>query len=81
MSSKDFTDRMKASKREDRPKTGATPSTADTFRVTAPPRVLLHRTTINIPVDLHEQMRREAFETGVSITDQLVTSWKNQRGY
>lgn len=77
--SKDFADRLKNQK-QDGPKEMPPSSIAKTFRAQAPQRALLHRTTINVPVELHDQMRQEAYETGVSMTDQLINAWKAERG-
>lgn len=77
--SPDFTKQLKNQKGNS-PRVTSPSSIADTFKGEPPQRVHLHRTTINIPVDLHDQMRREAFETGVSMTDQLINAWKAQRG-
>lgn len=79
MSENDFTDKLKR-KRNRTEAEEPVRSTADTFRAAAPQRVPLHRTTVTIPVDVHELMRKEAFETGVSVTEQLITSWKRERG-
>jgi len=62
---------------------------ADTFIITPPeneqprvapqarePRQML---TIRVPVSVHEELRRTAFETGVSMQDQLIAAWRAQQ--
>lgn len=36
----------------------------------------LHRTTINIPYSVYEELRKIAYATGVPMSDQLVNAWK-----
>lgn len=40
------------------------------------PRQML---TIRVPVSMHEKLRRTAFETGVSMQDQLIAAWEAQQ--
>lgn len=79
--SNDFADRIAQSR-----KTGgeARVRAADTF-IAAPatpapaakePRQML---TLRIPVSMHETLRRTAFETGVSMQDQLIAAWELQQ--
>lgn len=54
--------------------------TVDTEPTQAPaakePRQML---TIRVPVSMHEALRRAAFETGVSMQDQLIQAWQKQQ--
>lgn len=70
----------KARKTRDMQPAPAAKASAETFNTPAPRKEPTHRTTINIPVSVHEHMRRESFETGVSMTDQLINAWKKERG-
>lgn len=78
MSNNDFTDRLKRSRNTE--KTPAPKRAEETFIPTRPVKEPVHRTTMNIPASVYEQLRQEAFETGESMTNQLVNAWKAQRG-
>lgn len=77
--SQDFMKQARKTK-ENRP-AAAAKGAAETFNETTLRKEPAHRTTINIPVSIHEQMRREAFETGISMTDQIINAWKRERGF
>lgn len=79
MTSKDFTDKLKATRSVSQ--SAAPKGAADTFTSSRPTKEPTAKTTVNIPVSVHEKMRTEAFETGVSMTDQLINAWKAQRGF
>lgn len=76
--SQDFMAKARKAK-ESRP-APAVKGAAETFNNATPRKEPVHRTTINIPLSIHEQMRREAFETGISMTDQIINAWKQERG-
>lgn len=78
MSNNDFTERLKQSRHVD--KAPGNKSARETFAQTRPVKEPVHRTTINLPASVYEQLRQEAFETGESMATQLVNAWKAQRG-
>ena len=75
--SQDFMAQARKTK-ENRP-VAAAKGAAETFTDITPRKEPVHRTTINIPLSIHELMRREAFETGISMTDQIINAWKRER--
>jgi hypothetical protein len=78
-SSSNFTERMKR-QRDARP-AHAPVNAASTFSQTRPVKEAAHRTTINIPMSIYEAMRVEAFETGVSMGEQLIKAWARERHF
>lgn len=78
MSDNDFAQRMRSARSET--KEPAEKRADQTFTAPAARKEPSHRTTVNLPLSLYEQARREAFDTGVSMTDQLIIAWKRERG-
>lgn len=39
-----------------------------------------HRMTINIPARMHKELRREAFESGRTMTELLIRAWDHAHG-
>lgn len=78
MSDNDFAARMRSARSETREP--AEKRAEETFTPAAPRKEPSHKTTVNLPLSLYEQARREAFDTGVSMTDQLIIAWKRERG-
>lgn len=71
----DFTNQIRNRKNADpRP---AEKGAAETFRPTNQ-KEPVHRTTINLPVSVYEELRRAAFEYNTSMNDLLIDAWKNR---
>lgn len=39
-----------------------------------------HRMTINIPFAMHQELRRQSFETGRTMTELLIRAWDHAQG-
>lgn len=74
----DFSERIRKAKQA-RPNTPS--RAADTFAPSSRTKEPVQRTTVNIPQGVYEELREEAFRTGVPMGTQLINAWKAERGW
>lgn len=71
---RDFTDRIK--KKQEEPAGPPEKRASDIFSQPQPKKEAVHRTTLNLPMSVYQELRREAFDSETSMTDLLVKAWR-----
>lgn len=76
--SADFSERIKKVKNQkaEQPPRRA----ADAFAPGAQCKEPIQRTTVNIPQSVYQELKEEAYRTGVPMGTQLIEAWKQARG-
>lgn len=51
---------------------------AETFTRSPRKKEPVHRTTLNLPISVYEELRQEAFDQETTMTELLINAWRNR---